>query len=180
MIYTRSSSTPVVLFTILIALICHSSSAQEGLWSEGGTRGGIMETSAGEFRQFEVYVVHPMKLRFDLFDDWVARTQWEMSGGQLSHKGIDALIFTAGTVVELRKGDEDWFLEAGSRPTLITEYDFGEKEFGGPFQFTSHGGIGWGNGLLEIAYRFQHMSNARIYSDNDGLNLHVLEIGWKF
>lgn len=152
---------------------------QEPGWRETGARFGIMDTSAGTFHQAEIYVVHSMRTRLTL-GDWDAQAQWEISAARLEHHGIDGVVFTAGPVLVLRRDDQAWFLEAGSRPTLISEDDYGEKDLGGPLQFTSHGGIGWDFGDFELTYRFQHMSNARIYSLNDGLNLHMFELGWRF
>lgn len=157
-----------------------SAFAQEMGFSEAGTRAAYIKTTSGSFRQYEVYAVRPMSIRFDLFDGWQAISQWDISAGYLSHEDIESLVLAAGPVVVFRKSDIPWYVEVGSRPTLISEHEFDQKDFGGPFQFTSHGTVGWSRGDFEIAYRIQHMSNARIYSDNDGLNLHVLEIGWAF
>ncbi|MDX1583182.1 MAG: acyloxyacyl hydrolase [Thermoanaerobaculia bacterium] len=182
MIETRNRSRHHLFWFLIVAafLTSHAAAQDEPRWAEAGLRGGTISTSSGSFHQLEAYLVHTMDLSFELPRSWVARSNWEMSAGRLEHEDFDGLVFSAGPVVVFRKGDRPWYFEVGSRPTLISEDVFGDKDFGGPFQFTSHGGVGWTGDRFEISYRIQHMSNARIYSQNDGLNLHVLEIGWRF
>ena len=51
----------------------------------------------------------------------------------------------------------------------------------GPIQFTSYIGLSYTlPQRVSIGYRFQHMSNASIYSSNPGVNLHMLKIGYHF
>ena len=48
-------------------------------------------------------------------------------------------------------------------------------------QFTSHLAIRWQiSRVHSLAYRIQHTSNAGIYSENDGLDLQVLEVGFAY
>lgn len=174
-----------VMRALLVALILSSAGAvelraQEPGWSKAGFRGAYGYSRSDDFHQYEVFAAHRMRLSFSLPHDWVAQGYWEMSAGRLSHDETDAFVFTAGPVMVLRKAQSPWFFEIGSRPGLISEHDFGKAEYGGPFQFTSHGGVGFSFRELELAYRIQHMSNASIYSKNDGLDIHVVEVGWRF
>jgi hypothetical protein len=72
-------------------------------------------------------------------------------------------------------------LLAGINPTVISEDAIGDEDLGGPLQFTSHIGLSYTvQQRFSIGYRFQHMSNAGIYSSNPGVNMHMLEIGYHF
>lgn len=154
--------------------------AEEPGWSKFGFRGAYGYSRADDFNQYEVFAAHSMRLSFSFSDDWVAQSYWEMSAGRLTNDEIEALVFTAGPVMVIRKREQPWSIEIGSRPTIISDHTFGKVDYGGPFQFTSHAGIGWRFRELELAYRIQHMSNASIYKRNDGLDIHVVEVGWRF
>lgn len=180
-VHPRFRSILAMIAVLILATVASSSvEAEEPGWSKVGFRGAYGYTRADDFHQYEAFAAHSMRLTFNLSDDWVARGFWEMSAGKLSHELTDAVVFTAGPVFKVQKQHEPWFLQIGSRPTLISEYTFGDVGYGGPFQFTSHAGIGWSFSNVEVAYRIQHMSNASIYSRNDGLDIHVVELGWRF
>lgn len=64
---------------------------------------------------------------------------------------------------------------------MLSRHDFGSKDFGELFQFTSHIGLNldlWEH--LRLGYRFQHMSNAGLSGHNPGLNLHMLSMSYLF
>jgi lipid A 3-O-deacylase len=69
----------------------------------------------------------------------------------------------------------------GINPTIISKHKFGDENLGGPIEFTSHIGINFNLGRhFTIGYRLQHMSNAVLYEHNPGLNMHMLEAGYRF
>jgi hypothetical protein len=75
------------------------------------------------------------------------------------------------------------FAEAGIGPHLISETRLGDKEYSTAFQFGSVFGLGLGfgeRGQYELSYRFQHVSNASIKKPNDGMDMHLLRIGYSF
>ena len=75
------------------------------------------------------------------------------------------------------------YAEAGIGPHLLSHTSLGFQQYSTAFQFGSLVGFGLGfggNGQYEIAYRFQHLSNANIKKPNDGLNLHLLRLGYSF
>ena len=56
---------------------------------------------------------------------------------------------------------------------------------GGPFQFLSQGGVGLSyfftdNAALNLSWRFRHISNAGLHSDNVGFNSHVFQVGFSY
>jgi lipid A 3-O-deacylase len=172
-----SFSLPLLL---LVALFPHHLTAQSLPSMEAGARTGYIKTTSGQFTQSEAFAQQPLPYRWNLPRDWVAQSGFELSAGVLMHEDDEMLVVAAGPVVSFTRPGTHWFVEIGSRPTLISERSMGAKDFGGPFQFTSHFAIGWRWQRLDIGYRIQHISNARIYSDNDGINMNMFDIGWRF
>ncbi|MBT8117252.1 MAG: acyloxyacyl hydrolase [Gammaproteobacteria bacterium] len=75
------------------------------------------------------------------------------------------------------------YAEAGFGPHLISETRLGRRILSTAFQFGSLIGLGVGfgeRGQYELSYRFQHISNADIKTPNDGLELHLLRLGYNF
>ena len=75
------------------------------------------------------------------------------------------------------------YAEAGIGPHLLSETRLGFQKYSTSFQFGSLLGVGLGfgdNGQYELAYRFQHISNANIKKPNNGMNLHLLRLGYSF
>jgi len=75
------------------------------------------------------------------------------------------------------------FAEAGIGAHLLSDTSLADESYSTAFQFGSLVGLGLGfgrHGQYELGYRFQHISNGSIKSPNDGLNLHMLRIGYSF
>ena len=75
------------------------------------------------------------------------------------------------------------FAEAGIGAHLLSDTRLGVRVFSTAFQFGSHIGLGLGfgeRGQYELSYRYQHLSNADIKQPNDGLDLHLLRLGYNF
>ena len=75
------------------------------------------------------------------------------------------------------------YAEAGIGPHLLSETSLGFKQYSTAFQFGSLIGFGLGfgdKGQYELSYRFQHISNADIKTPNNGINLHILRLGYSF
>ena len=75
------------------------------------------------------------------------------------------------------------FAEAGIGAHLLSETSLANKRYSTAFQFGSLIGMGLGfgrHGQYELGYRYQHISNASIKRPNDGLNLHMLRLGYSF
>jgi hypothetical protein len=75
------------------------------------------------------------------------------------------------------------YAEIGIGPHLISETRLGKQQYSTALQFGSLIGFGLGfggRGQYEISYRFQHLSNADIKTPNQGMNLHLLRLGYNF
>ncbi len=113
--------------------------------------------------------------------NWGLRTEWEVSCGHFGAAGRDSFIGSLGPVARLSWGESPLFLDVGVKPTWLSRHQFAAENLGGNVQFISHAQIGctvWRR--CEIAYRYQHMSNARIYAKNPGVNLHLLTFQYRF
>jgi len=75
------------------------------------------------------------------------------------------------------------YAEFGIGPHLISETRLGKQKYSTALQFGSLIGFGVGfgdKGQYELSYRLQHISNADIKVPNQGMNLHMLRIGYNF
>lgn len=75
------------------------------------------------------------------------------------------------------------FAEAGIGAHLFSETSLASENLSTAVQFGSLLGLGLGfgkRGQYELAYRYQHISNANIKTPNDELNLHMLRLGYSF
>ena len=105
----------------------------------------------------------------------------EASAGILAGGGSRGFIGSVGPVLIFGFWENRMSLRFGISPTVISRDDYGDEELGGPIQFTSH--IGLAVRIyrgVDVGYRLQHMSNAGLYNRNPGLNLHMIEISWRF
>jgi len=75
------------------------------------------------------------------------------------------------------------FAEAGLGFHLLSDTHIGTSDLSSAFQFGSLLGIGvgfGGRGQYELSYRFTRFSNADIKKPNDGLDMHLLKLGYNF
>ena len=75
------------------------------------------------------------------------------------------------------------YAEVGIGPHLISETRLGKQQYSTALQFGSLIGFGLGfgdRGQYEVSYRYQHLSNADIKTPNQGMNLHLLRLGYAF
>ena len=144
-------------------------------------RGGVNDSGNDEdFEQYKGFAIWSLPWSHRWEYGWSVGTYLEANAGVLS--GADRSVFV-GAIGPLYIAWIDGIVEVlmGINPTIISEYKFGDEDLGSPVQFTSHIGINiiFAN-HVHIGYRFQHMSNARIYENNPGLNTPMIEIGYRF
>ena len=165
----------------LIILIGFPAFAEDGKWNTVGLRAGTGDSRNDEsFSQYEAYATFSLPWR------WVSESQWTVG----SYIGVNAGVVTCdgegfvgsiGPGLYLMTPRKRWVFSAGVYPTYLSEATFGDEDFGDSFQFTSVVGLNY-NFLqsMTIGYRFQHMSNAGISDENPGLNMHLIEFGYRF
>ena len=133
------------------------------------------------FFQYEVLVNYELPLRRQWDSGWTVRSMLDSAFGTISATGETLVVGSVGPSFSIGKTEGLASLNAGVRGSLLSASQFEAEDFGGNFQFILHAGVKFKlNRNLRIGYRFQHMSNARIYSENPGLDLSVIEIGYGF
>ena len=151
-------------------------------WQTIGLRGGISNNSNEEdFKQYEGFATWNLPWSGDLAFNWSLIAYLEANAGLLNGGGESAFVGSIGPGIYFRGFRDKIRILMGINPTIISKHEFGDEDFGGPFQFTSHIGIDF-NFVRHcaIGYRFQHMSNFVFYDSNPGLNLHMIEISYLF
>jgi lipid A 3-O-deacylase len=156
--------------------------AADWRWESAGVRHGVSASSFSSlFQQSEAFVRVDMPWRWDFAAHWRLQTRMDVSAGWFGGNRDHAFIGALGPSVGVKHENFPVELEAGSNPTFLRRYHFGNTDFGIPFQFTSFLGLSadigkrWGAG-----YRFQHMSNAGLGTDNPGLNMHMFSVRYRF
>lgn len=147
-----------------------------------GARAGFSASESGRaFHQAEVTANWNLPWGWNLGRDWYLQSRLDVSAGWLSDHTEDAAIATAGPSVLLTRGRFPVSLEGGSSPTVLSRAEFGTKDFGIPFQFTTHVGLNCDiTSHWRLSYRFQHMSNAGLDGHNPGLNMNLFGLSYLF
>jgi len=159
-----------------------TATAEDAGWTALGLRAGIDDGRNDEdLTQFEAFALYYLPWNWKLGSDWQLASVVEMNAGALHGGGDTAFVGSVGPGLTLLSPAKTLSLLAGINPTVISEDAIGDEDLGGPLQFTSHIGLSYTvQQRFSIGYRFQHMSNAGIYSSNPGVNMHMLEIGYHF
>lgn len=170
-----------LMIALAVSLPC-AGFAQSLRLDSAGVRASFYSSGAGrDFHQAEGFVNWDLPWDWDLGSHWHLGSRLEASAGWLGESGADAAIFSGGPSLWLNHGQFPLSLEGGLSPTVLTRSDFRTKDFGVPFQFTSHVGLNLDiASKVRLSYRFQHMSNAGLSNRNPGLNLHMFGVSYLF
>ena len=172
------------LFPALVLLMCVTpaicNAADDTLW-EFGARSGFSFINKGKnFEMTSLYLQRDLPWRWNILNGLVLGTRGESAAGVLVGRNVTGFIGSIGPDIFLEMADIVQ-LHGGVHLAVLSEKDYHTRDFGGRFQFINHGGLSFRIGKhLNAGYRYQHMSNADIYDNNPGLNLHMLEIGYRF
>ncbi len=110
---------------------------------------------------------------------------WDNSSADKTNSGLAELAFTpVFRIQQTQRGSFSPYLELGVGAHLLSETSVStERRFSTAFQFGSHAGIGARFGpknAFDVGYRYQHISNASIKKPNNGINFHILRLGYWF
>jgi len=155
-------------------------SLEPPLIQEAGLRGG----NGHGFDSFELYYRRSSPwLDRHVVGPWLpeaVHARWDLTAGRWRGSDGDSAFVAFGPALEnflLR----DLRLSLGIQPTLLSDYEAGDRDLGGPFQFTSHASLAWApQRALVLGIRIQHTSNARLYSSNPGADIVSIEVGYGF
>jgi len=95
----------------------------------------------------------------------------ELAFGSFVGNGDASAVVSAGPVWRWPIADSVAFVDFGFSPTLVSNPQFGERDLGGHFHFTSSLAIGARFEAFEVALRTQHTSNGGLNGSNPGLDM---------
>jgi hypothetical protein len=109
-------------------------------------------------------------------------TQLMASAGIMRNGGDTGLVASLIPMVALGSEDRRFFIDAGAGVALLSKYEFGTQDYGGPFQFALTAGIGFPvHKRLGLGYRFLHYSDAGVNGpDTIGADFHMIEFRYSF
>ncbi len=121
---------------------------------------------------------------------WFVGGYWDVSLAYMESDIDNSDLYDIGITPVLRlQRDADIssgvspFSEIGIGAHLLSETEIGGKELDTAVQIYSHVGVGLGfggKGRYELAYQFQHASNADVGNDNDNVDFHLLKFAYNF
>jgi lipid A 3-O-deacylase len=124
---------------------------------------------------------------WSLTEKWHASGFWEANIGHIWSKGVGKKnIWDVGFIptFRLRSGVSRFYFEVGVGAHMLSHDRINDsRELGSKFQFGDRIGFGWSFGekdQREFGYRFLHFSNAHLAEPNDGVNLHLLHLGFNY
>ncbi len=170
-----------LLILLMLVIVMPSMSWALATTMEFGVRGAVSETGLREnYRAIEIYGQRLLPWRIELSPASVIYTRLDIGAGYMEAISDSGGWLAVGGDVVLSLLNGVWEVEVGWRPTFLFDHEFGNDDYGGPFQFSSHIGTTLNFGKANLSYRYQHISNAHIYKENPGLDLHMVGLGMRF
>ncbi len=169
------------LLVVLLVVFLPTLSSALDTNMELGIRGGVdTERLSEDYTVGEIYYLQTLPWQKDLCSNAKVYTRLDAGVGYIDTKSRNGGWLAVGGDVVLSMLEGAWEIDAGTRPTLLSRYEFEDDRFGGVLQFTSHIGTAVVVKNAVLSYRLQHTSNANIYKDNTGLDLHMVGLGLRF
>lgn len=178
-----------VLGLSLLTPVCTISSAADIRLESLAVRGGVSGSSPiGEeqqvnFQQADLAVTARLPWEWEIGSGWVLGTRMLASAGMLrGAREISGIVTFVPLNVTFGRKDALFSIDMGGGGALLSDYKFGEQNFGGPFQFVwTFGATSRFAGPFGAGYHFQHYSDATIYgSGSRGVDLHLFEVIYWF
>ena len=167
---------------VLISFAPQPLTGNETVWRSIGLRGGVDDNRNDEnFKQYEVFLTLKLPCLWQWESSWTLGTYLVTNAGVLRGGGESSFVGSIGPGIYFTGFKEKIEISMGINPTIISKHKFGDENLGGPLNFTSYVGINFffANHYI-IGYRLQHMSNGVLYEHNPGLNMHMIEVGYRF
>jgi lipid A 3-O-deacylase len=172
----------IILALVFIGIEPYPLWGREIDWRSIGLRGGINDNRNDEdFEQYEAFTTWKLPWLWQWDTGWTLGTYLEANAGVLNGGGTSAFVGSIGPGLYISGFKEMVEISMGINPTVISKHEFGDEDLGGPIQFTSHIGLNFiFKHHYSIGYRLQHMSNGVLYEHNPGVNMHMIEVGYRF
>lgn len=171
------------ILSCLAALMLLPSLAAADVLTDVGLRAGFdARAQAVKFRQYEIYARTNLPWQYRWRSGWQLTSELEGSAALLhASTGGNAALLSLGPALSLSRINWPLSLEIGVEPSYLSRYQFTGISLGGHIQFVSHISVRYRiSPHFTLAYRFQHMSDAGIKEPNPGVNLHVLELDYRY
>ncbi|WP_447976810.1 acyloxyacyl hydrolase [Candidatus Nitrospira bockiana] len=112
---------------------------------------------------------------------WALKTRLITSGGALVGAGDTGFVATVVPALALTAWNGALSFDVGGGGAVFTRQKFGDQDFGGPFQFVATAGIALNpSAHAHLGLRLQHFSDAALYKGGLGVDLYLVEIGYRF
>lgn len=170
-----------IIFWFLI-LLYPSASHGEGSDFPVGMRGAIsFDGGTHRFEQVEAFAGWDMPRRWNFYSDWYFRPTLDVTAGTISNQKAYGFIGTLGPGLQLGKGTFPLIVQGGLSPTILSRYQFDNKDFGSRLQFTTYVSLQWViTKRVSAGLGFQHMSNGGFSKPNPGVNMEFLSTSFCF
>jgi hypothetical protein len=152
-----------------------------------GVRGGVdgVNVFGGDekehFQQYDVFATATLPWGWYGESGWGLSSRLMGTAGVLLGAGEAGFVGALVPVLAFGPRDSPLSLDAGVGAAILTRTKFGVQDFGGALQVVLTFGLrvpvyrGFG-----VGYRMQHLSDAKIYDDGRGADLHMLELTYTF
>lgn len=168
-------------FMTLTLAPLYANAGEEANKTEFGLRGGTdLNRLEENYDAVEIYLLQQLPWGNTLGEQGSLTSRLDFGAIYLEGGDDEGVMLAAGVDLVLGFWGDRLELEAGFRPTWMFDHEYGDDDFGGGMQFTSHVGLAFSWRQAVLSYRLQHTSNAGIYDDNPGINLHMIGLGYRF
>jgi len=148
---------------------------------DAGLRVGVDAENNIDLFSYEIFGKTEPSWNWQLTESLKADIAFTAALGLLSGEGEDAGYVYAAPVLGLSYGDLPVSLYLSTGPSVLTEDTFDHFDMGGNLLLISSIGFGWQiDEAWGIEYSFQHRSNAGLYDQNPGLEMHALSLSRRF
>jgi hypothetical protein len=176
----------LVCLTLLL-LIPAPALADEFRLLNVGIRGGVdgPNVFGGDekehFQQYDIFATASLPWSKYWESGWGLSTRLMGTAGALIGAGEAGFVATIVPLLAFGPKDSILALDAGVGAAVLTRNKYGEQNFGGAFQVVLTFGLRFPvYRAFGMGYRMAHMSDAEIYGNGRGADMHMLELTWNF
>lgn len=160
-------------------------SAADGDWwgALGARFGTVVNANDEDFKQYGVTGLIGLPFQWgDPVSAVYLKPAVSLHGGVLRAENGDwSGIGALGLDLVLESPRSPLALVGSVQAAFLAEHELGGMDLGGAFNIVGEIGVDIRpTRFFSMGYRFHHMSNAGIYDNNPGLNLHMVELAWRF
>lgn len=139
------------------------------------------EQQPEEFQEYDLMATFGLPWQSYSESGWGVGTRLMASGGVIHGGGETGLVGSLIPGLALGSENGKFFLDMGAGFALLSRYQFGTQDFGGPFQFALTVGAGFPvYKQLGLGYRFMHYSDGGVHGgDTIGADFHMIEFTYR-